>query len=50
VIVGLLNNLERTSKLRWPWRRCQVAEEAAVARVYRTAHGVGVVEVGRGRV
>jgi hypothetical protein len=34
----------------WPRRRCQVAEEAVVARAYETACGVGVVEVGRCRV
>jgi hypothetical protein len=50
VIAELLDSLERTLGSGCPRRRCQVAEEAAVARVYGTTCGLGVVEVGRGRV
>jgi hypothetical protein len=50
VIVEVLNGLERTSGLGWPKRRCQVAEEAVVARAYGTTHRVVVGKAGRGRV
>jgi hypothetical protein len=42
--------LGEDSRAGWPRQRCQVAEEAAVARAYRTTRRVGVVKVGRGRV
>jgi hypothetical protein len=32
VIAEVLDNLERTSGLGWPRQRCQVEEEAVVAR------------------
>jgi hypothetical protein len=50
VIAELLDSLEVTSGPGWPRRQCQLAEEAAVVRAYGTAHGVGVVDVGSGRV
>jgi hypothetical protein len=50
VIAEVLDSLERTSGLRWPRRRCHVAEEAVVARAYRTTCGVVVGKVGRGRM
>jgi hypothetical protein len=50
VIVEVLDGLERTSGLGWPKRRCQVAEEAVVARAYGTTRRVVVGKAGRGRV
>jgi hypothetical protein len=50
VIAEVLDSLERTSGLGWPRRRCQMAEEAVVARAYGTTRGVVVGKVGRGRV
>jgi hypothetical protein len=49
VIAKLRDDLERASGSGWLRRRCQVAEEAAIARAYGITRGVGVVGVGRGR-